>query len=183
MASPSSDQQHLGLPRRLTADALLDLPPARRKATVAALLHLWRDRESVLTAVLGKMARELRHMSTKESSALVDDIADPDGEATAACEGAETYFRTQEQELANIRRSLMASGGPDSHGGEVFAALDDLQKAFHLAVSCMQEARWLILMVEGGRDSPSSPRTFKSGTELLAAIQAEGESNTELRIT
>ena len=157
----------------LTPEALRRMPSSRRAAVSAVLVEMCHERENLLTAMLRKMTAELREFSNRDASTLVDDLADPHCEATDSCETAEAYFRAQRDDLAGTRRAFSASADPDTAGAELFAALDRLDSAFRLAVACMQEARWLVLMANGGRGAPASNRTFSSGSELLAAIDDE----------
>ena len=150
------------------------MPSSQRAAIGAQLVEMCHERENTLTAMLRKMTAELRDFSSRDASTLVDDLADPHCEATDSCETAEAYFRAERDDLAGTRRAFSASAEPDATGdAELFAALDRLDTAFRLAVACMQEARWLVLMANGGRGAPASDRTFSSGTELLAAIDDE----------
>ena len=161
----------------VTAEALRRMPQSRRRAVGAAIVRMCKDRENLLTAMVHKMARELRQHSTSDADTLVDDLADPDGEATESCEAAEAHFRAARDDLAGIRRALSASAEPGTDGVEIFAALNRLDDAFRLAVACMQEARWLVLMANGARGAPASKRTFGSGAELIAAIENEAEDS------
>lgn len=119
------------------------------------------------------MAAELDHIRGMDIENLMNALADPHGEATDSCEKAEAYFREEQEDLYALRNTLLTSGGLEVYGPMVFVAVDALHTAFGLAISCMQQSRWLILMAEGGRDAPSSNRTFASGAALIAAIEAE----------
>ena len=174
-ASPPPERQPQKITDVLSPDALAAMPPPQRTAVIASLVQLCKDREPALQAMLRKMAADLEERRNTDVGRLLEDLADPDGEATQSCENAETYFRHQQDELAALRNALSGSGGPDLHGNRVFAAIRDLHTLFGLAIACLQEARWLVLMAEGGRGAPSSRRTFGSGPELLAAIQAEDD--------
>jgi hypothetical protein len=159
----------------LTVDALRQMTQSRRDAVGTAIVRMCKDRENVLAAMVRKMSNELKRHSTRDTGALVEDLADPDGEATESCEAAEAHFRAARDDLAGIRRALLASAEPGTDGPGVFAALDRLDDAFRGAIACMQEARWLVLMANGGRGAPASNRTFESGAQLLAVIENEAE--------
>ena len=179
---------------------------SRRSAVGAALVRMCDERATLLVAMLRKMtaelaglrpiqdppsfdgqktlsnctdeprSRKLGEFATRDPRSLVDDLADPHGEVTESCEATEAYFRAERNDLAEVCRALSSSPDSNTDDPEVFAALDRLDDAFRLAVDCMQEARWLVLMANGGRDAPASNRTFASGPELLATIEAETEA-------
>lgn len=173
VASPSPHDERGRFADIVTPDTLRRMPPSRRSAVGAALARMCNERAGLLAAMLGKMTAELGEYSTRDPRSLVDDLADPQAEVTESCEATEAYFRAERNDLAGVRRALSSSPDPKIDDPEVFAALDRLDDAFRLAVGCMQEARWLVLMANGGRGAPASKRTFASGPQLLAAIEAE----------
>ena len=157
----------------VTSEALRRMSQSQRSEIVVAIVRMCKDREDLLAAMVRKMTRELKQHLTRHEDTLVEDLADPDGEATESCEATEAYFRAARDDLAGIRRAILASAEPSTDGPEVFAALDRLDETSRLAIACMQEARWLVLMANGGRGA--SNRTFGSGAELIAAIENEAE--------
>lgn len=173
-ASPSKERTGSGqFADIISPDALGRMSQSQRRAIGAAIVRMCEDRENLLTAMLSKMCEELKEASTRAPNTLIDDLADPSGDATDSCEAAEAYFRAEREELAGVRHALSVSAGAASP--ELYAAMDRLDDAFRLAVACLQEARWLVLMANGGRGTPASNRTFASGSELLAAIEKETE--------
>lgn len=172
MASPPPGQPER-LTDVLTREALAHMTATRRNAAVEALINACEHRRAGLAATIEKMAAEFRRIRDMDVENLMNALADPHGEATDSCESAEAYFREQREDLWALRNTLLSSGGLEVYGPRVFLAIDALHTTFGLAISCMQEGRWLVLMAEGGRDAPSSSRTFTSGAALIAAIEAE----------
>lgn len=56
----------------------------------------------------------------------------------------------------------------DHRGFDELSRLEDL---FGRLVSCLQDIRWHLLIAEGVQ-APTTGRTFKSGHELIAALDA-----------
>ena len=144
----------------------------QRKDLIKALVWSCEQRLAGVAAALQKMTTELKLARNLKAEDLLVAFADPDGEVTDSCEKAEAHFRSERERLQALRDNLLASGGLALYDPRVFVAIDALYAAFGSVVSCMQESRWLILMAEGGRDAPSSDRTFASGAALVAAIEA-----------
>lgn len=171
MASPPRDQSE-DFAAILTPDALVSMAASKRTAVIEELVRSCEHRQAGLAAMLERMTAELKQLRGMDVESAIDALADPDGEATDSCESTEAYFRAEQRDLAALRKHLLSSGGLDTYDPKVFVAIDDLHTVFGLAIACMQQARWLILMAEGGRDAPSSNRTFASGAALIAAIEA-----------
>lgn len=171
MASPPSEQPE-DFAAVLTPEALSAMSAAKRTAVIEALVTSCEHRQVGVAAALDKMTAELKQIRGMDVDEVIDGFADPDGEATDSCENAEAYFHAERENLQVLRDNLLSSGGLLVYDPRVFVAIDDLRTVFALAISCMQQARWLILMAEGGRDAPSSNRTFVSGAALIAAIEA-----------
>lgn len=172
MASPPPDQSQ-DFAAILTPDALTGMSAGTRTAVIRELVRSCEHRQAGLAAALDKMTAELKQAQSMDVDDLIEAFADPDGEATDSCEQAEAYFRAEREGLQALRDNLLSSGGLLVYDPKVFVAIDDLYTTFGLAASCMQQSHWLILMAEGGRDAPSSNRTFASGAALIAAIEAD----------
>ena len=171
MASPPRDQPE-DFDAILTPEALASMSAGKRTAVIEELVRSCEHRQAGLVAALDKMTAELKQVRSMDVEDIIGAFADPDGEATDSCEKAEAYFRAEREDLQALRDNLLSSGGLLVFDPKVFVAIDALYTVFGLAVSCMQEGRWLILMAEGGRDAPSGSRTFASGAALIAAIEA-----------
>lgn len=171
MAAPPRDQSE-DFAAILTPEALASMPASKKAVVIEALVRSCEHRQAGLVAALDKMMAELKQVRGMDVEEVIDAFADPDGEATDSCEKAEAYFRAERENLQALWDSLLSSGGLLVYDPRVFVAIDALYTVFGLAVSCMQEGRWLVLMAEGGRDAPSSTRTFASGAALIAAIEA-----------
>ena len=95
---------------------------------------------------------------------------DPDDIAVPELEKSEEYFRKEREELRDVRDALQRIGGTETHGAEVFAALERLDKLFEYLVASLQELRWAI-MIHDGALAPSTGGTCASGSEFMASME------------
>ena len=95
---------------------------------------------------------------------------DPDDIAVPELEKSEEYFRKEREELRDVRDALQRTGGAETYGAEVFAALERLDKLFEYLVASLQELRWAI-MIHDGALAPSTGGTCASGSEFMASME------------
>ena len=95
---------------------------------------------------------------------------DPDDIAVPELEKSEAYFRKEREELRSVRDALQRTGGVETHGSEVFADLERLDKLFEYLVASFQELRWAI-MIHDGALAPSTGGTCASGSEFMASVE------------
>ena len=135
-------------------------PVERRGELVEAYAAELHDRYATLYPAVHRLVAEFE-------SARSDEIRDPDGDAAVALEAAETYFKRECDELAQLQATWADGAIRPDH--RVFDELNRLEDLFGWLVACLQDIRWKLLIAEGVR-APTTGRTFKSGQELVAAL-------------
>ena len=123
-----------------------------------------RSRYDILYPVINRGGHRLAAAFKELDSAS---IVDPEGEGVEALEQAEAYFPAQLGDLSDFREALVHAGARPDHG--VFEALHRLNGLYAWIIATMQEARWPVLISDGGR-APPSDRWFTSGASMVAAL-------------
>lgn len=152
--------------RRYTCIHLARASSHETRAAVDALMSNLRERYDAVTNVASRMMDKLQ---AEIESTLPGTIMDPEGAGVQALEEAEEYFRTECDQLGDIRDALERSGGSEAHGKAVFDQLDRVRSLFATVVAWSQEMRWLLL-INDGTLAPTTGRTFTSGAELVSAL-------------
>ena len=137
-------------------------PRANKPETMEAYADELHERYATLYPAVHRLMAEF-------ASARFDEIRDPNGDAAVALEAAETYFKTEREELGRLHATL--ADGAVRRDDQVFDELSRLQDLFRWLVAYLQDIRWNLLIAEGVR-APTTGRTFKSGRELVVALEA-----------
>ncbi len=141
-----------------------DLPAEKRAELFRIHAEALRYRHAVLYAVIDRAGKKL---AATLGAAEPGEILDPEGEGCEALEKADAYFKTQRDELGQLREGLIGAGAPSGH--DVFEALDRLDGLYSSIIATMQEVRWGLLIADGLKE-PGSARTYTSGAALVAAL-------------
>ena len=141
-----------------------NLPVEKRVELFRICAEGLRYRHAVLYAVIDRAGKKLA--ATLEV-AEPSEILDPEGEGCEALEKAEVYFKSQRDELGQLRESLIGARAPSGH--DVFEALDRLDGLFSSIAATIQDVRWTLLIADGAKE-PGSARTYTSGAALVAAL-------------
>ena len=142
----------------------VDLPIEKRAELFKINAEGLRYRHAVLYAVIDRAGKKL---AATLDAAEPGEILDPGGEGCEALEKAEAYFKTQRDELGQLREGLTDAGAPPAH--DVFEALDRLDGLYASIVAIMQDVRWTLLIRDGANE-PESAQTYASGAALVAAL-------------
>lgn len=130
------------------------------------LQHNLRKRHEVCTTIASGMMDKLQ---AEIESTPPGTIMDPEGSGVKTLEGVEEYFRVECEGLDSIRNALDRSGGSEAFGPRVFEELQRLQQLFAKVVAWAQETRWR-LMINDGTLAQTTGRAFKSGADLVSAL-------------
>lgn len=141
-----------------------DLPIEKRAELFKITAEGLRYRHAVLYAVIDRAGKTL---AAALDAVEPDEILDPGGEGCEALEKAEAYFKTQRDELGQLREGLTGAGAPPDH--DVFEALDRLDGMFASIIATMQEVRWALLIRDGANELANA-QTYTSGAALVAAL-------------
>ena len=131
MAAPPPDQSE-DYVAILTSEALAGMSAGERTAVIEDLVRSCERRRAGVVAALDKMTAELEQARSMAVDDVMDAFADPDGEATDACEKAEAYFRAEREKLQGLRDNLLSSGGLLVYDPRIFVAIDDLYNRFRV---------------------------------------------------
>ncbi len=128
---------------------------------VEELRHRYDSLHSIFDRESNRLTATLEALDSAET-------IDPGGEGIEALEKAEEYFRAERDKLARVRNLLLRADVPQSH--DVCKALDHLDGLHAEFVETIQELRWLMLVADGKRATPTG-RVFTSGTALVEALE------------
>ena len=141
-----------------------DLPAEKRAELFKIHAEALRYRHGVLYAVIDRAGKKL---AATLGAAEPGEILDPEGEGCEALEKADACFKTQRDELGQLREGLIGAGAPFGH--DVFEALDRLDGRYSSIIATTQEVRWGLLIADGLKEPGSAP-TYTSGAALVAAL-------------
>lgn len=149
------------------ADLLANQNRDKLQGAIKALTESFRERHDAVVDVCTAFQERLQKAT--EDFPPGREI-DPDDIAVPELEKSEAYFRTEREELRDIRDALQRTGGAEVYGAEVFAELGRLDKLFEYLVASFQELRWAI-MIHDGALAPSTGGTCASGAEFMASME------------
>lgn len=155
----------------LDLDRLANLHPDHNKDelqhAIKELTDNIRERCKAVDAVCSSFQSRLKEAAKNMAP---DQEIDPDDIGVSALEKSEEYFHENRETLREIRDILQRIEGAETHGAEVFAELEQLDKQFEYLIASSQEIRWFILIHDGSL-AQNTERTCKSGAEFMASLE------------
>lgn len=137
------------------------------QGAIKALTENFRKRHDAVATICSTFQERLQKAAKDFPSGRE---MDPDDIAVPELEKSEAYFRTEREELRDIRDALQRTGSAEAYGTEVFAELERLDTLFKHLIASLQELRWAI-MIHDGALAPSKGEICASGAEFMASIE------------